>query len=262
VTDGSSEADLVRHVRHAARRERHEFELVLSALARVAAAEADAAWACVLARTSPEEPLEVRARHETSARDCDVAQRLALHVVMSGAVAESLSPPAGGSSHAIAVPLEPRGIGALCVGRGPTSPPFDAERLTALAGCTAMLSDVLRLQSWSAAWQSPAAPADDVIAQLVAERVTGRDRAEEPNGSVEERRQVALGRLANDATHQFGNLFCVILNYTEFLLRELEDSRVRSHLEEIQRAATNGASLNRRLFHAAREEVASLVSQS
>ncbi|HEX2971174.1 MAG TPA: PAS domain S-box protein [Tepidisphaeraceae bacterium] len=66
----------------------------------------------------------------------------------------------------------------------------------------------------------------------------------------------AVGRLAGGVAHDFNNLLAVIAGYSESLLRHLAaDSPLRTHAEEIGRAADRGASLTRQLLAFGRRQV-------
>ncbi len=70
-----------------------------------------------------------------------------------------------------------------------------------------------------------------------------------------------VGQLAGGIAHDFNNILGVIINYSQFVIDELEEgSSVRSDVEEIWRAARRGAALTRQLTIFSRHESQSLES--
>ena len=64
-----------------------------------------------------------------------------------------------------------------------------------------------------------------------------------------------VGQLAGGIAHDFNNILGVIINYSQFVMDELdEDSPVRADIEEIWRAARRGAGLTRQLTIFSRHE--------
>jgi signal transduction histidine kinase len=67
----------------------------------------------------------------------------------------------------------------------------------------------------------------------------------------------SVGQLAGGVAHDFNNLLAVILNYAEFLARQLEDRfELLADVEEISRAAERGVALTRQLLIFSRREAA------
>jgi two-component system cell cycle sensor histidine kinase/response regulator CckA len=70
-----------------------------------------------------------------------------------------------------------------------------------------------------------------------------------------------VGQLAGGIAHDFNNILGVIINYSQFVIDELdEDSSVRADVEEIWRAARRGAALTRQLTIFSRHESQTLGS--
>jgi signal transduction histidine kinase/ActR/RegA family two-component response regulator len=70
-----------------------------------------------------------------------------------------------------------------------------------------------------------------------------------------------VGQLAGGIAHDFNNILGVIINYSQFVIDELEEgSPVRADVEEIWRAARRGAALTRQLTIFSRHESQSLES--
>ena len=66
----------------------------------------------------------------------------------------------------------------------------------------------------------------------------------------------AIGRLAGGVAHDFNNILSIIMGHGELLLRTVElDERVRSGLEQIQRAAERAATLTQQLLAFSRKQV-------
>ena len=68
-------------------------------------------------------------------------------------------------------------------------------------------------------------------------------------------RMEAVGRLAGGVAHDFNNLLTAITGYTDLILSDLEDERIRPDLEEIRRTAERAAALTRQLLTFSRREV-------
>lgn len=70
----------------------------------------------------------------------------------------------------------------------------------------------------------------------------------------------ALGRLASGVAHDFNNLLSVIINYSQFARQALADDHpVKKDVDEIHRAALQGASLTRQMLSFSRREIISPV---
>ncbi len=66
----------------------------------------------------------------------------------------------------------------------------------------------------------------------------------------------AIGRLAGGVAHDFNNILSIIMGHGELLLRTArEDERLRTGLEQIQRAADRAASLTQQLLAFSRKQV-------
>ena len=66
----------------------------------------------------------------------------------------------------------------------------------------------------------------------------------------------AIGRLAGGVAHDFNNMLTVILNYTDFMLADLDRSdRRRDVMEEIAKASSRAADLTRQLLTFSRQQV-------
>ena len=75
---------------------------------------------------------------------------------------------------------------------------------------------------------------------------------------VQAQKMESVGRLAGGVAHDFNNMLSVILGHTELALAELPaDSRVRSRLLDVHKAARRSADLTRQLLAFARREPAS-----
>jgi PAS domain S-box-containing protein len=65
----------------------------------------------------------------------------------------------------------------------------------------------------------------------------------------------AVGHLAGGVAHDFNNLLAIVINYSRLLGDEVTDESSRADLEEIVKAANQGARLTRQLLNFARKEV-------
>jgi PAS domain S-box-containing protein len=84
-------------------------------------------------------------------------------------------------------------------------------------------------------------------------RVTGAEGIDAQLGQTG--RLETVGQLAGGIAHDFNNILGVIINYSQFVMDELdEDSPVRADVEEIWRAARRGAGLTRQLTIFSRHE--------
>ncbi len=69
-------------------------------------------------------------------------------------------------------------------------------------------------------------------------------------------RMESVGRLAGGVAHDFNNLISVILNYTAFAMRELNQThRIHADLSEVQKAASRAATLTHQLLAFSRKQV-------
>ncbi|HEX4588393.1 MAG TPA: ATP-binding protein [Gemmataceae bacterium] len=104
--------------------------------------------------------------------------------------------------------------------------------------------------------QNPLSAGDELLAAL---RQYARDRATtaspEDSADVEMailqlQKLAAIGELATDIAHDFGNLTTVMLGYTDLLLAAAEDGQPpdREYLEELRRAAERASTLTTRLL--------------
>jgi PAS domain S-box-containing protein len=84
-------------------------------------------------------------------------------------------------------------------------------------------------------------------------RATGAEAIDAQMG--QSGRLETVGQLAGGIAHDFNNILGVIINYSQFVMEELdEDSPVRADVEEIWRAARRGAGLTRQLTIFSRHE--------
>jgi PAS domain S-box-containing protein len=65
----------------------------------------------------------------------------------------------------------------------------------------------------------------------------------------------AVGRLAGGIAHDFNNLLTAISGYSEFLIKGLDDDRLRRHASEIKKAAARAAALTGQLLAFSRRQV-------
>ncbi len=90
-------------------------------------------------------------------------------------------------------------------------------------------------------------------------RATGAESIDAQLGQTG--RLETVGQLAGGIAHDFNNILGVIINYSQFVIDELDESSpVRADVEEIWRAARRGAALTRQLTIFSRHESQSLES--
>jgi PAS domain S-box-containing protein len=65
----------------------------------------------------------------------------------------------------------------------------------------------------------------------------------------------AVGSLAGGIAHDFNNILSVILGYSELVLSELTDERVRADLEEVRRAGVRASELTQQLLAFSRRQM-------
>jgi signal transduction histidine kinase len=66
----------------------------------------------------------------------------------------------------------------------------------------------------------------------------------------------AIGRLSGGIAHDFNNLLGVIIGYSQILRRKLgEDSPLREHAEEVEKAGQRAVSLTRQLLAFSRQQI-------
>jgi PAS domain S-box-containing protein len=65
----------------------------------------------------------------------------------------------------------------------------------------------------------------------------------------------AVGRLAGGVAHDFNNMLTAIIGYSELLLRQIGDEKLRSKIEEILSAGHRAAALTRQLLAFSRRQV-------
>jgi PAS domain S-box-containing protein len=94
------------------------------------------------------------------------------------------------------------------------------------------------------------------IGRNISERMElERDRSLLEGRLRQSERLESLGQLAGGIAHDFNNLLAVILNYSEFVKRELDDKeRALADLDEIHKAAECASALTRQLLAFARRE--------
>jgi PAS domain S-box-containing protein len=65
----------------------------------------------------------------------------------------------------------------------------------------------------------------------------------------------AVGRLSGGIAHDFNNLLNVVLGFSELLVRQLPDDKLRRYALQVVKAATRGAGLTRQLLAFSRQQV-------
>ncbi len=95
------------------------------------------------------------------------------------------------------------------------------------------------------------------IGRDISERVrAGRETAELEARLRQSERLETVGLLAGGIAHDFNNLLAVILNYADFVRKDLEDgSRLVADMDEIRGAAERAAALTRQLLAFSRREI-------
>ncbi|MEO7730312.1 MAG: response regulator [Kofleriaceae bacterium] len=88
---------------------------------------------------------------------------------------------------------------------------------------------------------------------VLANDVTERQRLEDQ--LRQSQKMEAIGRLAGGVAHDFNNILCVIMSYSETLLETLEPGEMRDDVEQIRNAGTRGAALTRQLLMFNRQQL-------
>src|SRR6266849_6313489 len=88
---------------------------------------------------------------------------------------------------------------------------------------------------------------------VLAEDITAQSRLEEQLRQAQ--KMEALGTLASGIAHDFNNILLCIRGYSSALLDELREKRLRSSVEQIDRAATRGGEFTHRLLAFSRQQV-------
>jgi len=98
---------------------------------------------------------------------------------------------------------------------------------------------------------------DGAAARLVGiiQDVTERKSLEEQ--FLHAQKMEAVGHLAGGVAHDFNNLLSVVINYGSMLREDITDDAQREDVQEILKAANQGARLTRQLLNFARKEVSS-----
>lgn len=104
---------------------------------------------------------------------------------------------------------------------------------------------------------------EGVIATAAIRDITDRVHAESVRQKLEaelklnqSRRLESVGQLAGGVAHDFNNLLIVILNYSEFVINELEDRpEIRDDAKQIQMAARRASELTQQLLIFSRRDV-------
>ncbi|MHB9098297.1 MAG: PAS domain S-box protein [Syntrophales bacterium] len=101
---------------------------------------------------------------------------------------------------------------------------------------------------------------DGLRAVTLVRDISDRKRAEEEREKLQEQllqaqKMESIGRLAGGVAHDFNNMLGVILGHSEVALERMEPAEpLRTHLEEIQKAAQRSADLTRQLLAFARKQ--------
>jgi PAS domain S-box-containing protein len=88
---------------------------------------------------------------------------------------------------------------------------------------------------------------------VLANDVTARQRLEDQ--LRQSQKMDAIGLLAGGVAHDFNNILCVIMSYSEALLAGLEPSELRDDLQQIHNAGSRGAALTRQLLMFSRQQL-------
>jgi two-component system, cell cycle sensor histidine kinase and response regulator CckA len=88
---------------------------------------------------------------------------------------------------------------------------------------------------------------------VLATDVTERQRLEAQ--LRQSQKMEAIGRLAGGVAHDFNNILCVIMSYSETLLDTLEPGEMRDDVEQIRNAGARGAALTRQLLMFNRQQL-------
>ena len=88
---------------------------------------------------------------------------------------------------------------------------------------------------------------------VLANDVTERQRLEVQ--LRQSQKMEAIGRLAGGVAHDFNNILCVIMSYSETLLETLEPGEMREDVEQIRNAGARGAALTRQLLMFNRQQL-------
>jgi signal transduction histidine kinase/ActR/RegA family two-component response regulator len=87
----------------------------------------------------------------------------------------------------------------------------------------------------------------------VSRDVTERKQLQEQ--FLQAQKMEAIGQLAGGVAHDFNNLLTVMLGYSEMLLHNLEDERLKSHVEAISNAAERAGRLTSQLLAFSRKQI-------